>query len=142
MLSNDVMGCGHSSVVVYCVVVLHISCAQRKLIPISKHCTNTRASMVVCRCRTCETGHGNGRGVLARCQRGDLKSTNKFTSIIKTHTQRRSLAGAAERLHAALTGVQLKEQLDGEVVEVATVLDDLDEGRQPTLTRGQRGHGD
>lgn len=33
------------------------------------------------------------------------------------------------RLHAALTGVQLEEELDGKVVEVATVLDDLDEGR-------------
>lgn len=38
--------------------------------------------------------------------------------------------------------MQLEEQLDGEVVEVAAVLDDLDEGRQPTLARGQRGHGD
>lgn len=38
--------------------------------------------------------------------------------------------------------MQLEEQLDGEVVEVAAVLDDLDEGRQPTLARGERGHGD
>lgn len=45
-------------------------------------------------------------------------------------------------LMAALTGVQLEQQLDGEVVEVAAVLDDLDERRQPTLARRQRGDGD
>lgn len=49
--------------------------------------------------------------------------------IIKTHPQKVKVWS----LHAALTGVQLEEQLDREVVEVATVLDDLDEGSQPTL---------
>lgn len=32
-----------------------------------------------------------------------------------------------------LTGVQLKEELDGEVVEMTAVLNDLDEWRKPTL---------
>lgn len=32
-----------------------------------------------------------------------------------------------------LTGVQLEEELDREVVEVAAVLNDLDERRKPTL---------
>lgn len=43
---------------------------------------------------------------------------------------------------AALTGVQLEKQLDGEVVEVTAVLNDLDEGRQPTLSRCEGGHSD
>ena len=33
-----------------------------------------------------------------------------------------------------LTGVQLEKQLDGEVVEVTAILNDLDEGSQPTLS--------
>ena len=43
---------------------------------------------------------------------------------------------------AALTGVQLEEQLDGEVVEVTAVLHHLDEWRQAALARRQRGDGD
>ena len=38
--------------------------------------------------------------------------------------------------------MQLEQQLDGEVVEVAAVLDHLDERRQPALARRQRGDGD
>lgn len=34
-----------------------------------------------------------------------------------------------------LTGVQLKQQLDGVVIQVAGVQDDLDEGGQATLSR-------
>lgn len=34
---------------------------------------------------------------------------------------------------ASLTGVQLKQQLDGVVIQVAAVQDDLDEGGQATL---------
>ena len=41
-----------------------------------------------------------------------------------------------------LTGVQLEQQLDGEVVEVAAVLNHLDERRQAALARRQRGDGD
>lgn len=41
-----------------------------------------------------------------------------------------------------LTGVQLEHELDHVVVEVAAVLDDLDEGGQAALTRGHLGHGD
>lgn len=41
-----------------------------------------------------------------------------------------------------LTGVQLEHELDRVVVEVAAVLDDLDEGGQAALTRGHLGHGD
>lgn len=41
-----------------------------------------------------------------------------------------------------LTGMQLEQQLDGEVVEVTTVLDNLDEWRQPTLARCEGGDGD
>lgn len=37
------------------------------------------------------------------------------------------------RLRCQRTSVQLEEQLDGEVVEVTAVLDDLDEGGQATL---------
>lgn len=36
---------------------------------------------------------------------------------------------------AGLTGVQLEEQLDGVVVQVAAVQDDLDQGSQATLAR-------
>lgn len=43
---------------------------------------------------------------------------------------------------AALTGMQLEKQLDGEVVEVTAVLNDLDEGRKPTLSRCEGGHSD
>lgn len=32
-----------------------------------------------------------------------------------------------------LTGMQLEEELDSEVVELTAVLDDLDEWREPTL---------
>lgn len=41
-----------------------------------------------------------------------------------------------------LTGVQLEQELDSEVVEMAAVLNDLDERRQPTLAWRQRGDGD
>lgn len=41
-----------------------------------------------------------------------------------------------------LTGVQLEEELDREVVEVAAVLNDLDERSKPTLARRERGDGD
>lgn len=41
-----------------------------------------------------------------------------------------------------LTGMQLEHELDRVVVEVAAVLDDLDEGGQAALTRGHLGHGD
>lgn len=42
----------------------------------------------------------------------------------------------------SLTGVQLEEELDGEVVEMTAVLDDLDERRKPALARGEGGDGD
>lgn len=45
-------------------------------------------------------------------------------------------------LITVLTGMELEQQLDGEVVEVTTVLDHLDERRQPTLARCERGDGD
>lgn len=38
--------------------------------------------------------------------------------------------------------MQLEHELDRVVVEVAAVLDDLDEGGQAALTRGHLGHGD
>lgn len=38
--------------------------------------------------------------------------------------------------------MQLKEELDSEVVELTAVLNDLDEWRQPTLARCERGDGD
>lgn len=41
-----------------------------------------------------------------------------------------------------LTSVQLEQQFDGEVVEVTTVLDNLDEWCQPTLARCESGDGD
>lgn len=41
-----------------------------------------------------------------------------------------------------LTGVQLEHELDRIVVEVAAVLDDLDERGQAALARGHLGYGD
>lgn len=41
-----------------------------------------------------------------------------------------------------LTGVQLEHELDRVVIEVAAVLDDLDEGGQAALARGHLGHSD
>lgn len=41
-----------------------------------------------------------------------------------------------------LTGVQLEHELDRVVVEMAAVLDDLDEGGQAALARGHLGHSD
>lgn len=38
--------------------------------------------------------------------------------------------------------MQLEKQLDGEVIEVTTVLDDLDEWSQATLARREGGDGD
>lgn len=38
--------------------------------------------------------------------------------------------------------MQLEEELDSEVIEVASVLNDLDERRQPTLAWCERGDGD
>lgn len=41
---------------------------------------------------------------------------------------------------ASLTGVQLKQQLDGVVIQVAAVQDDLDEGGQATLACRRHRH--
>lgn len=45
-------------------------------------------------------------------------------------------------LITALTGMQLEKQLDGEVVEMTAVLNNLDERSQPTLPRRESGDGD
>lgn len=42
----------------------------------------------------------------------------------------------------ALTGVELEHELHRVVVQVAAVLDDLDQGGQAALARGHLGHGD
>lgn len=42
---------------------------------------------------------------------------------------------------SVLTGMQLEQQLDGEVVEVTTVLDNLDERSQATLAGCESGDG-
>lgn len=45
-------------------------------------------------------------------------------------------------LMTVLTGMQLEKQLDGEVVEMTAVLNNLDERSQPTLPRRESGDGD
>lgn len=90
---------------------------------------------------TCGTGHGNARGVLVRCQRGGLKSTTgTYQNYNRNYVTRLSQNLKAKLLFlcleliSVLTGVQLEKQLDSEVVEVTAVLNDLDEGSQPTLS--------